>query len=120
HGYLGHELLGAHTRPGRYGGSFDNRTRFLRQIVEGIRAAVPELIVGVRLSVFDLVAYRKDGHGIGEPEPGAAASDGGLGVLVGEDMDAALAEAKAVLSLLERLGVRWICVTAGSPYYCPH
>ena len=29
HGYLGHELLGARTRPGRYGGSFENRTRFL-------------------------------------------------------------------------------------------
>ena len=28
HGYLGHELLSAHTRPGRYGGSFENRMRF--------------------------------------------------------------------------------------------
>jgi 2,4-dienoyl-CoA reductase-like NADH-dependent reductase (Old Yellow Enzyme family) len=25
-----------------------------------------------------------------------------------------------VLTLLERLGVRWICTTAGSPYYNPH
>jgi NADPH2 dehydrogenase len=25
-----------------------------------------------------------------------------------------------VLSLLEQLGVRWICTTAGSPYYNPH
>src|SRR5262249_25454412 len=38
HGYLGHEFLSAHTRDGRYGGSFENRTRFLRQIVEGIRS----------------------------------------------------------------------------------
>ncbi len=30
HGYLGHEFLSAHTRPGKYGGSFENRTRFLR------------------------------------------------------------------------------------------
>ena len=30
HGYLGHELLSARARPGRYGGSFENRTRFLR------------------------------------------------------------------------------------------
>ena len=30
HGYLGHEMLSAFTRPGPYGGSFENRTRFLR------------------------------------------------------------------------------------------
>ena len=30
HGYLGHEFLSAHTREGRYGGSFENRTRFLQ------------------------------------------------------------------------------------------
>jgi len=120
HGYLGHELLGAHTRPGRYGGSIENRTRFLRQIVEGIRAAVPDLLIGVRLSVFDLVPHRKDAEGVGEPEPGAAATDGGFGVLTGEDLDLALTEARAVIALLERWGIRWICVTAGSPYYCPH
>jgi NADPH2 dehydrogenase len=33
HGYLGHEFLSAHTREGRYGGSFENRTRFLREVV---------------------------------------------------------------------------------------
>src|SRR5262249_16268709 len=33
HGYLGHEFLSAHTRPGRYGGSFENRTRFLREVI---------------------------------------------------------------------------------------
>jgi len=37
HGYLGHEFLSAHTRAGRYGGSFENRTRFLREVVEGVR-----------------------------------------------------------------------------------
>ena len=35
HGYLGHEFLSAHTRAGRYGGSFENRTRFLREVVAG-------------------------------------------------------------------------------------
>src|SRR5438045_3754411 len=38
HGYLLHEFLGAFTRPGKYGGSFENRTRILREIVDGIRA----------------------------------------------------------------------------------
>src|SRR4051812_13806693 len=41
HGYLGHELLSAHTREGDYGGPFENRTRFLREVVEGIRSSVP-------------------------------------------------------------------------------
>jgi len=43
HGYLGHEFLSAHTREGCYGGSFENRTRFLREVVEGIRAVAPGL-----------------------------------------------------------------------------
>src|SRR5690606_21361479 len=55
HGYLGHEFLSAHTRPGPYGGSFENRTRFLREIVEGVRATT-KLEIGVRLSAFDFVA----------------------------------------------------------------
>ena len=38
HGYLLHEFLSAHTRPGKFGGSFENRTRILREIVAGIRA----------------------------------------------------------------------------------
>ena len=41
HGYLGHEFLSAFTRPGPYGGSFENRTRFLREIVAGIAPIVP-------------------------------------------------------------------------------
>jgi len=35
HGYLGHEFLSAHTREGKYGGSFENRTRFLLEVVQG-------------------------------------------------------------------------------------
>src|SRR5438067_7380403 len=43
HGYLGHEFLSARARPGKYGGSLENRTRFLREIVAGIRADAPGL-----------------------------------------------------------------------------
>ncbi len=43
HGYLGHELLSAYTRPGDFGGAFENRTRFLRLVVDGIREKVPAL-----------------------------------------------------------------------------
>jgi NADPH2 dehydrogenase len=133
HGYLGHELLGARGRAGRYGGSLDNRTRFLRQIIEGIRARVPELAIVVRLSVFDTVPYRKRPDGIGEAElmrdSGSGNRDSdvgsresfGFGVLESDDeLDGALEESRGVLARLEQLGVRWICTTAGSPYYNPH
>jgi 2,4-dienoyl-CoA reductase-like NADH-dependent reductase (Old Yellow Enzyme family) len=120
HGYLGHELLGARARAGRYGGSLENRTRFLREVIDAIRAAVPGLGIVVRLSVFDTVPYRKDERGEGVPEVTPEAYPHGFGVLRGEDMDAALDETRAVLRLLAARGVRWICVTAGSPYYSPH
>ena len=119
HGYLGHELLGSRSRPGRYGGSLENRTRFMREIVEGIRADVPGLMIGVRLSVFDTVPYRPGAHGIGEPDPGDA-SGFGFGVLGADGMAAALDDARWVLRMLSGLGVRAICVTGGTPYYNPH
>jgi 2,4-dienoyl-CoA reductase-like NADH-dependent reductase (Old Yellow Enzyme family) len=127
HGYLGHELLGARARDGKYGGSLENRTRFMRQVIEGIRADVPGLHTVVRLSAFDTVPYRKRGDGIGEPDvaQSAEAPDDvdacGFGVTVDDEaLDAALEEPRAVLRMLERLGVRCICVSGGSPYYNPH
>jgi NADPH2 dehydrogenase len=121
HGYLGHELLGARARAGRYGGSFENRVRFLCQVIDAIHANVPGLAIGVRLSAFDTIPFRKSADGPGVPE----AADGGVAmpgfcVISGEDVDAALDEARAVLRVLEARGVRWISVTAGSPYYNPH
>jgi 2,4-dienoyl-CoA reductase-like NADH-dependent reductase (Old Yellow Enzyme family) len=122
HGYLGHELLSARRRPGRYGGSLENRTRFLRGIVDGIRATVPGLRVAVRLSAFDMVPFRKSETGVGVPEESASRYESAFGFLDSgaEDMDAALADARALLSLFEGMGVRWVCITAGSPYYNPH
>src|SRR5215471_16899663 len=61
HGYLGHEFLSAHTREGNYGGSFENRTRFLREVVEGIRSFAPKLQIGVRLSAFDSIPFGSAG-----------------------------------------------------------
>ena len=119
HGYLGHELLGARARDGRYGGTLDNRTRFMRTVIDAIRAAVPGLLIGVRLSAFDMVPYRKRPDGVGEPDPAAGAADHGFG-LSGPGEDASLDDAMEVLRALERMHVRWVCITAGSPYYNPH
>lgn len=119
HGYLGHELLSARSREGRYGGSLENRTRFLRSVVDGIRATAPGLGVAVRLSAFDMGPFTKGSAGVGVPEPGGPASVFGALDSAG-NMDAALDDARELLALFDRIGVRWVCVTAGSPYYNPH
>ena len=135
HGYLGHEFLSAMERPGRYGGSFENRTRFLRETVAAIRAAAPGLLIGVRLSAFDFVPFRPGPDGVGEPdwrEVGATHAGGrnaggrkahpypyafgGDGTVLGID----LAEPRAFLDLLAELGIPLVCITGGSPYYNPH
>src|SRR5262249_10993436 len=68
HGYLGHEFLTSYDRPGKYGGSFENRTRFLCEVVQGIRSEVPGLDIGVRLSAFDFIPFRPGAESVGEPE----------------------------------------------------
>lgn len=120
HGYLGHELLTAFDRPGAFGGSFENRTRFLRLITAGIRARVPGLQIGVRLSAFDWMPFRPGDDRIGTPEikqrdryPYAFGGDGS-----GTGID--LSEPRQFLALCETLDIRLVCLTAGSPYYNPH
>ncbi len=122
HGYLGHELLSAVERPGKYGGCFENRTRFPRSIIQGIQSRVPGMGIGVRFSAFDFGPFRPgpDKTGVpdfgplaGQPYPYAFGGDGsGLGIDLSEPI--------ALVQMLGTLGVRLICLTAGSPYYCPH
>jgi NADPH2 dehydrogenase len=129
HGYLGHEFLSARTRPGKYGGSFENRTRFLREVVEGIRSSAPRLLIGVRLSAFDTVPFRPDptlsspgkmGPGIPEAHDHLIPYQWGFGVnpLCPTEVD--LTETRQVLSLLQELEIWLVNLTAGSPYYNPH
>ncbi len=120
HGYLGHELLAAHDRPGRYGGRLENRTRFLRTIVDGVRAEAPGLGIGVRFSAFDTVPYRKGEGGRGEAEVAGEGYTSAFGLLREDRLDEALAESRELLGVLRGLGIRWVCVTGGSPYYNPH
>jgi len=53
HGYLLHEFLSARPRDGQFGGDFDGRTRVLKTIIGRVRDQFPELMIVVRLSVFD-------------------------------------------------------------------
>jgi NADPH2 dehydrogenase len=121
HGYIGHEFLSAVDRPGRYGGSFENRTRFLREVVAGIKAEAPGLEMGVRLSVLDTLPFRTGPDGRGEPVPPAGwPYPYAFGADPATGLDVDLTEPSAFLGLLESLGIRWVCTTAGTPYYNPH
>lgn len=129
HGYLAHEFLSAHARKGRYGGAFENRTRFLREIVQGVRSSAPGLHVGVRLSAFDTVPFRPDqaetgngktGPGVPESLEGLLPYQWGFGVNSRDPTEIDLTETIEFLTLLEKLGIRLVNLTAGSPYYNPH
>ncbi|MFL6208620.1 MAG: NADH:flavin oxidoreductase [Pyrinomonadaceae bacterium] len=129
HGYLGHEFLSAHTRASDYGGSFENRTRFLREVVAGVRAVAPGLGVGVRLSAFDTVPFRPDpqrstpgapGTGVPEKFDALLPYRWGFGVNALNPVEPDLAEPVRFLSLLGELGIRLVNISAGSPYYNPH
>ena len=129
HGYLGHEFLSAHTRPGPYGGSLENRTRFLREIVEGIRATTSNLKVGVRLSAFDLVPFRPDpdrsegtklGPGIPDDFAQATPYSYGFGVNAAQPTEYELTEPERFITILKDLGIRMLNMSCGSPYYTPH
>ncbi len=119
HGYLGHEFLTAVDRPGPFGGSFENRTRFLRMATAGIRERVPELRIGVRLSAFDMVPFGKGPDGVGVPEEHTLPYPYAFGADPGDPVEQDLAEPVRFLALLEELGIHLVNITAGSPYYNP-
>lgn len=121
HGYLGHEFLSAVDRPGPYGGSFENRTRFLREVVAGLRRRVPQLLIAVRLSAFDLIPFEPGGDGrTGVPANGAVPYRYGFGTAAHDPTAYDLAEPIRFLTLLQELGIFLVNLTAGSPYYNPH
>ncbi|HIE50295.1 MAG TPA: flavin oxidoreductase/NADH oxidase [Armatimonadetes bacterium] len=103
HCYLGSELLAAFTREGRYGGSYENRTRFLKNIVGKIRHELPDLMVTVRLNAYDGIPYPY-----------------GWGVSPEEEMQPDLTEPKRLVRELYALGVPMVNISAGNPYYNPH
>ncbi len=104
HGYLINELLACHNRPGKYGGSFENRTRFLLDVVDGIHRELGEdKAVVTRLGVYDAIPYPY-----------------GWGVDKNDYSKPDLAEPKKLIGLLRQRGVRLINITVANPYYNPH
>jgi NADPH2 dehydrogenase len=120
HGYLGHEFLSAVDRNGKYGGSFENRTNFLKNIVAGIRKAAPGLEMGVRLSAIDFAPFKKGVDGIGIPD---LKENERYKYAFGCDetgLEIDLEEPRKFLKLLEELDIQLVCITLSSPYYNPH
>ena len=74
HEYVLRELLSAFTRPGKYGGSFENRTRAVFDIIDGVHKLLGDsLDICVRLNAYDCVPYpygwgMKKEDGVMEPD----------------------------------------------------
>lgn len=101
HRYLVSELLASHTREGRYGGSFENRSRFLLDTIRAVKAAVGEdFIVSSRFNVYDAHPYPY-----------------GFGV---DKVDMWIPDLDEPLELVRRMvqsGVGLLSNSAGNPYY---
>jgi 2,4-dienoyl-CoA reductase-like NADH-dependent reductase (Old Yellow Enzyme family) len=97
HGYIFAEMIRpANTRPDRFGGRFENRTRFTRETVKKMREAVTDesFLLGVRFSIYD-----------GIP--------GGFGTAGPEDVVEDLQEPIAFVKMLEEMGLDYVNVSAG-------
>jgi 2,4-dienoyl-CoA reductase-like NADH-dependent reductase (Old Yellow Enzyme family) len=121
HGYLMHEMLSARSRPGKYGGDLAGRSRLLLTIIDRIRDELPDLLIGVRLSVFDSVPYQTSRE-TGRPMDYDKwlPYEFGFGVAANDPLAIDLAEPLELIRTLAAHGVVSINVTCGSPYYNPH
>jgi 2,4-dienoyl-CoA reductase-like NADH-dependent reductase (Old Yellow Enzyme family) len=121
HRYLLSELLAAKTRPGRYGGSFENRTRFVRNVIGKIRDAVPAAVICSRVNVYDGVPFRRnEATGAGEPCPVELPVRSSFGADEQNPLGEDLTEPKQLLAMLRELGVPMVNVTMGNPYAVMH
>jgi NADPH2 dehydrogenase len=121
HRYLLSELLAAKTRPGKYGGSLENRTRLGRNIIAAIRAEVPGLVVATRLNAFDCIPYRVGPTDkAGEPCSWTPPIHSAWGTRADNPLEPDLTEPLAYLGELVKFGVALVNISMGSPYATPH
>ncbi len=123
HGYLLHELLGARTRPGPYGGDLVGRTRLMKRIIDAIRIECPGLVIGSRISIADVFPH-KPGEEAGNGEPRGWDAQlpypHGLGMDADDPRHMDLMEPFELLELLHSWDVRLVSLSLGSPYTSPH
>ena len=141
HRYLLSELLAAKNRPGEYGGSLENRTRLVRNVIGRIRSELPGLTIVTRLNVYDGIPYVRQDKLV-RPQPGGAGPEAvendkefsstgipivhslplqtAFGVDVNDHLALDLAEPLQLAAWLREWGVAAINVTMGNPYANPH
>jgi 2,4-dienoyl-CoA reductase-like NADH-dependent reductase (Old Yellow Enzyme family) len=118
HTYLLNELLAARSRDGPYGGSLENRMRFVTNVIGKIRAqAGPGLMLASRVNVYDGPSFSSGADGVGVPSPEGEA---GFGVQQADHVSPDLSEPLSVIRRLRESGVAMVNVTMGSPYFNPH
>lgn len=120
HRYLLNELLAARTRPGKYGGSFENRTRFIREVVGRIRGANPSGLIATRLNVHDGIPYHRGDDGNGQPDAYTLPLRSSWGTCDDDPFTPDLSEPIALVGELRKLGVALVNVSMGNPYASPH
>jgi len=104
HRYLVSELLASFTRKdSKYGGSFENRTRFLREIAEKIKKNVKNVFVTSRLNGYDAIKYPY-----------------GFGVSEDDYLKPDLTETKKLISELIKIDYPVLNLSIGNPYFNPH
>jgi NADPH2 dehydrogenase len=121
HRYLLSELLAAKNRPGAYGGSLENRTRLVRNVIQRIRGEFPQLVIASRFNAYDGIPFRAIKSGAtGEPCPHALPLETAFGTDPNDYTREDLSEPQILVRWLRDWGVRLLDVTAGNPYSNPH
>lgn len=104
HQYLLDELLSAHTREGKYGGSFENRAKLMLDCFDAVRSVLkPSTVLASRLSLSDMIEYPY-----------------GFAVTENRPTEPDLTETKKLLEILTSKGLSLVNMTMGSPYFNPH
>jgi len=122
HGYLLNELLSARFREGRYGGSLENRTRFIRNVTGKIRAVLGKrIMLCMRLGCYDGVPYGpQPPSNAGVPLEYPVPYLFGWGVDPNDPMKEDLTEVKQAIRWFREWGIELVNVSMGSPYFNPH
>ena len=104
HGYLFQEMAAAYNRPGEYGGSYENRTRLLKNSIRAAKAYEDEnFFVTARIGIYD--GYPKENRGWGQDEEGI--------------LD--LTEPKRLIEeLWDEFSLPLVDITMGNPYATTH
>jgi NADPH2 dehydrogenase len=121
HTYLLGELLSARHREGKYGGSIENRMRFVGTLLDEARAAYPGMLLASRINVYDGVPFTADpATGTGIPSVPRDCMCEGFGMRPEYPWEPDLREPLELVRMMREKGVRLLNVSLGSPYYNPH